>query len=80
MATMSRNSQRMLDCNLKYRVVRGCDMGVGVGAGLCSALHPLQRGCDTPKISPRQLIRETQAATADMFVVVRLFWLQRAGP
>lgn len=55
-------------------------MGVGVGAGLCSALHPLQRGCDTPKISPRQLIRETQAATADMFVVVRLFWLQRAGP
>lgn len=48
--------------------------GVGVGG---SAPLPLQRGRDPLKISPRQLIRERQAVAAEMFVVVRLLWLQQ---
>lgn len=39
-----------------------------------------KRGWDTLKISPQQLIRERQAVAAEMFVVVRLFWLQQAVP
>lgn len=45
-----------------------------------SAPLPLQRGCDTLKISSRQLIREKQAVAAEMFVVVRLLWLPQAAP
>lgn len=48
--------------------------------GMGSAPLPLQRGRDTLKISRRQLIRERQAAAAEMFVVVRLLWLQQAAP
>lgn len=47
------------------------------GVGLGSAPLPLQRGRDPLKISPRQLIRERQAVAAEMFVVVRLLWLQQ---
>lgn len=66
----------MLDCSLEggWRGLGGGDGGMG------SALLPLQRGWDTLKISPRQLIRERQAVAAEMFVVVRLFWLQQAVP
>lgn len=52
----------------------------GLSGGMGSAPLPLQRGWDTLKISPRQLIRERQAVAAEMFVVVRLFWLQQAVP
>lgn len=48
--------------------------------GTDSASSPLQRGWDTLKISPQQLIRERQAVAAEMFVVVRHFWLQQAAP
>lgn len=51
-------------------------LGVELG-GLGSAPLPLQRGRDPLKISPRQLIRERQAVAAEMFVVVRLLWLQQ---
>lgn len=44
-----------------------------------SAPLPLQRGRDTLKISPRQLIREKQAVAAEMFVVVLLLWLPPAA-
>lgn len=53
---------------------------VGGMGGMGSTPLPLQRGWDTLKISPRQLIRERQAVAAEMFVVVRLFWLQQAVP
>lgn len=43
--------------------------------GLCSPC--LQRGWDTLKISSQKLITERQAEAAEMFVVVRLFWLHQ---
>lgn len=64
-----KNEQRIL----VYSLDRGVE---GVGAG-GSAPFPLQRGRDPLKISPRQLIRERQAVAAEMFVVVRLLWLQQ---
>lgn len=64
----------MLDCSLE-----GGWSEEG-GGGMGSARLPLQRVWDTLKISPRQLIRERQAVAAEMFVVVRLFWLQQAVP
>lgn len=43
--------------------------------GLCFSC--LQRGWDTLKISSQKLITEKQAVAAEMFVVVRLFWLHQ---
>lgn len=48
------------------------------GDGLHSSSS--SKGLGYSKNISRQLIRERQAVAAEMFVVVRLFWLQQAVP
>lgn len=50
----------------------------GEGWGFCSS--PSSKGLGYSKNISRQLIRGRQAVAAEMFVVVRLFWLQQAEP